>query len=52
MNRLTPVGSGVKPWIFGELVSMDFVLVKRPATSSQGYIGWFQFIELKQTYIN
>jgi len=51
VNRLTtPNGSGVKPWRFGQWVAMDFVLVKRPATSSQGHIGWFHFTECSVGY--
>jgi hypothetical protein len=50
MNRPIPSGSGVKPSTLGQWLSMDFVLVKRPVVSSQGYIGWFQFIELYSGY--
>ena len=47
MNRLpTPLGSGVKPNVFGQCWSMDFILVARPAVSSQGYIGFFFYVEL------
>ena len=46
LNRLaTPVGSGVKPNNFALEWSCDFVLIKRPVSSSGGYIGWYHFVE-------